>query len=312
MGAMPIPNGERLFVGDGGLETTMIFREGLELPEFASFTLLEEPSGRDALGRYYRSFLAIAAEHGLGFILDTPTWRASRGWGEKLGRSEARIADVNREAVEFVAAIRAEQAAEIPVALCGALGPEGDAYQPANVLTAAEAETYHSSQVEVLAAAGAEMVAGYTLSYAEEATGMVRAAGAAGLPVSIAFTVETDGRLPNGEPLGEAIERVDAETAGAATFFMVNCAHPTHFGPVIERGGAWLDRLGGIRANASRLSHAELDEAEDLDDGDPEELATEYRALEPKLPALRVLGGCCGTDSRHIAAICGSRARAKP
>jgi homocysteine S-methyltransferase len=300
---MPIPDGERLFIGDGGLETTMIFREGFELPEFAAFTLLAEPAGREALRRYYGDFIEIAAGHGIGFTLDTPTWRASSGWGEKLGYSVASIADVNREAVELAAEIRAEaEGPGPPIAVCGVLGPEGDGYHPDTVLGEGEAEAYHAPQVEVLAAAGVDMVAAYTLTYAEEAIGMVRAA--AGAPISIAFTLETDGRLPSEEPLGEAIERVDAETAGAATYFMVNCAHPTHFASVIERGGPWLERLGGIRANASRLSHAELDEMDDLDDGDPGELAAEYRALEPQLPALRVLGGCCGTDKRHIAAIC--------
>lgn len=302
---MPLPDGERLFIGDGGLETTMIFREGIELPEFAAFTLLAEPGGREALRRYYRDFIEIARRHGTGFTLDTPTWRASSGWGEKLGYSATAIADVNREAVELGAEIRAE-AGEAPIALCGVLGPEGDAYHPESVLSGEEAQAYHSPQVEVFAAAaaGVDMVAAYTLTYAEEAIGMVRAAGSAGVPISIAFTVETDGRLPSEEPLGEAIERVDAETANAAAYFMVNCAHPTHFGPAVERGGAWLKRLGGIRANASKMSHEELDNAEDLDDGDPAELASEYRALEPKLPALRVIGGCCGTDKRHIAAIC--------
>jgi S-methylmethionine-dependent homocysteine/selenocysteine methylase len=300
---MPLPDGERLFIGDGGLETTMIFSEGFELPEFAAFTLLSEPAGREALRRYYGVFIEIAGRHGTGFTLDTPTWRASNGWGEKLGYSASAIADVNRDAVELAAEIRAGEEGT-PIAVCGVLGSEGDGYHPETVLTGAEAEAYHVPQVEVLAAGGVDMVAAYTLTYAEEAIGMVSAAGAAGVPISISFTVETDGRLPSEEPLGEAIERVDAETSGAATYFMVNCAHPTHFGPVVERGGPWLDRLGGIRANASRKSHAELDEMDDLDDGNPSELAREYRALEPKLPALRVLGGCCGTDSRHIAAIC--------
>jgi S-methylmethionine-dependent homocysteine/selenocysteine methylase len=299
---MPLPDGERLFIGDGGLETTMIFSEGFELPEFAAFTLLAEPAGREVLRRYYGDFIAIAREHGTGFTLDTPTWRASSGWGEKLGYSAAQVADVNRDAVELAAEIRAGEGT--PIAVCGVLGPEGDGYHPEAVLSAAEAEAYHAPQVEVLAAAGVDMVAAYTLTYAEEAIGMVGAAGAAGVPISISFTVETDGRLPSEEPLGEAIERVDAETGGVATYFMVNCAHPTHFGPVIERGGPWLDRLGGIRANASRRSHEELDEMDDLDDGDPTELAGEYRALEPQLPALRVVGGCCGTDRRHIASIC--------
>ncbi len=302
---MPVPDGERLYIGDGGLETTLIYQQGFELPEFASFPLLRDERGRDALRGYYREFIAIAREHGTGFTLDTPTWRASSGWGEALGYSPSDLADVNREAVELAEEVRAAgEGPETPIAICGALGPEGDGYRPETFLYAGEAERYHSPQVETFAAAGVDMLSAYTLCYAEEAIGIVRAAGAAGRPVSISFTVETDGRLPSEEPLGEAIERVDAETAAGALDFMVNCAHPTHFSGALENAGPWINRLAGVRANASRMSHAELDEAEQLDDGDPTELAGEYAHLRPSLPALRVVGGCCGTDHRHVAEIC--------
>src|SRR4029077_9796935 len=143
-------------------------------------------------------------------------------------------------------------------------------------------------------------------TYTEEAIGIVRAAAVAGVPVSISFTVETDGRLPSEEPLREAMERLDAETRAAAAYLMITCAHPSHFDAALSSGGAWLDRIGGIRANASRRSHEELDAAAELDSGDPGELGNEYRAFEARLPNLRVLGGCCGTDHRHIASICDS------
>jgi homocysteine S-methyltransferase len=302
---MGIPDGERAFIGDGGLETTMIFEEGIELPEFASFLLLEDGRGREALRRYYEGFLELARRHEVGFTIDTPTWRASQSWGAQLGYSPRRLADLNREAVELGHELREEwEGPTTPVAVCGTVGPEGDAYRPARELSAAEAEEYHAAQMAAFAAAGAEMASAYTLSYVEEAIGIVRAAGAAGLPVSISFTVETDGRLPSGEPLEEAVERLDAETGAAAEYLMVNCAHPTHFAAELESGGGWVARIGGVRANASRRSHAELDQAEDLDSGDPEELGREYAALAPSLPGLRVLGGCCGTDRRHLARIC--------
>lgn len=301
---MPIPDGNRIFIGDGGLETVMIFREGLDLPEFASFTLLREERGRAALRRYYEDFIELATAHGAGFTLDTPTWRASENWGRKLGLAAAGVGEVNREAVAFAAEVRANAAGETPIAVCGTLGPEGDAYRPERFLSAEEAEAYHAAQVAVFAAEGVDMVSAYTLSYTEEAIGMVRAATVAGLPVSLSFTVETDGRLPTGEPLQEAVERLDAATDSAAAYLMINCAHPTHFAAVLQAGGAWTRRIGGIRANASRMTHAELDESEQLDDGDPELLGREYEALEPLLPDLRVLGGCCGTDQRHLASIC--------
>jgi len=300
-----LPTGERLFIGDGGLETTLIFREGIELPEFAAYTLLRDEAGIEALRRYYRGYLEIARRHGTGFTLDTPTWRANADWGERLGDDAAALAVVNHQAVALAEEIRAgEESAELPIAVCGTVGPRGDGYAPEALMSAVEAERYHGAQVQTFAEAGADLVAAYTLCYAEEAIGIVRAAVAVGVPVTISFTLETEGRLPSGQSLPEAVALVDAETGGAAAYFMVNCAHPSHFAAVLESGGEWLERLGGIRANASRKSHAELDEAPELDAGDPDRLGAEYRALKPGLPNVRVLGGCCGTDQRHVERIC--------
>lgn len=302
---LPSLESDRLFIADGGMETTMIFTEGLDLPEFASFPLLDSEAGLQALRRYYGSYLEIARRFGLGFTLDTPTWRASREWGERLGYSPERLADVNRRAVALAEEIRAaEERPETPIAICGTLGPRGDAYEPRAEMTPVEAEQYHDEQIATFAAVGVDMVGAYTLPYAAEAIGIVRAAEGHGVPVTISFTVETDGRLPSGQPLGEAIEAVDAATGSAAAYFMVNCAHPLHFGPALRAGGEWLGRLAGARANASRKSHAELDEADELDRGDPEEIGRLYGELRPDWPSARVLGGCCGTDPRHIASIC--------
>ncbi|MGH2940115.1 MAG: homocysteine S-methyltransferase family protein [Solirubrobacterales bacterium] len=301
---MVLPGGEMPFIGDGGLETTMIFERGIELPEFASFLLLDDERGRAALRSYYEEYIELAAAHGVGFTLDTPTWRASRNWGERLGRSATAIAEANRAAVDLALALREEHTGEAPIAVCGAIGAEGDAYRPPRFLTPEEAAAYHAPQIDTLRAAGVDMVSAYTLSYVDEAIGIARAAAAAGVPASISFTVGTDGRLPDGGALAEAVERLDAETDGSAAYLMVNCAHPSHFAGELEGGGAWRERIAGIRANASRRSHAELDSSPDLDDGDPDELAREYRALVVALPSVSVLGGCCGTDARHIAAIC--------
>jgi homocysteine S-methyltransferase len=304
---MPIPSGEPMYIGDGGVETTMIFGEGFELPEFAAFPLLAQPAGREALRRYYESFIEIARRHELGFTLDLPTWRASENWGRALGLSAADLAAANRDAVQFGNEIRAEGESQLtPIAICGTLGPEDDAYHPERALSAEQAEAYHATQIGTFAAAGVDMVGAYTLTYTEEAIGIVRAAGAARVPASISFTVETDGRLPSEEPLREAMERLDAETGAAAAYLMINCAHPSHFEADLADGGAWLERIGGIRANASRRSHEELDADPELDSGDPEELGREYGALLDRLPGLRVLGGCCGTDQRHIGRICES------
>jgi homocysteine S-methyltransferase len=299
-----LPEGNQLFIGDGGLETVLVFEEGMDLPEFASFPLLRDDAGRAAMRRYYEGFLAIAAEYGTGYTFDTPTWRASEKWGKALGFSPAEVADLNREAVAFAREVCEAAAGETPVALCGTLGPEGDGYNPESFLSAGEAEEYHGKQIAAFAGEGVDMVGALTMTYVEEAVGIVRAAAAAGLPVAVSFTVETDGRLPSEEPLREAVERLDAETGSSALYQMINCAHPTHFAAELRGGEAWLGRIGGIRANASRRSHAELDEADELDSGNPEELGAEYAELAPRLPDLRVVGGCCGTDQRHVASIC--------
>lgn len=291
-------------LADGGMETTMIFDRGIELPLFSSFVLLEDEKGRAALRDYYVPYLALAERHGVRFLLDTPTWRANGDWGAQLGYSAAALDAVNRSAAAFVQELRAASGRPDAVVCAGVLGPRGDGYQADERLSAEEAQAYHGAQVASFAAAGLDMVAAYTLTHTDEAIGIVRAAQRTGLPVSVGVTVETDGRLPSGEGLREAIERIDGETGAGAAFFLVNCAHPTHFEPELRDGGAWLGRIGGVRANASTKSHAELDAAADLDSGDPQELADRYVELRALLPNLTVIGGCCGTNDRHVAAIC--------
>lgn len=298
-GELPQLHGS-LLASDGGMETWLIFHCGIELPCFASFPLLETHDGRAALTEYFEPYLALARERGLGFSLHAPTWRANPAWGAKLGYSLDALADANRRSVAFVDEIRARE--RIPVVVCAPIGPGADAYSPDRRMSAAEAETYHAWQVGVLAGTPVDMVSGFTMAYAEEAIGIVRAAAAAGLPVSISFTVETDGRLPSGQPLAEAIEQVDAATDGAAAYFKVNCAHPTHVLRALGRPGPW-ERVVGLRANASAKSHAELDESDELDEGDPAELAAGYAAIRERLPRLTILGGCCGTDHRHVKAV---------
>lgn len=293
-----------LFITDGGLETTLIFGHGLDLPCFAAFPLATTAAGRATLHDYFAPYVAIARRHRVGLLVDTPTWRANPDWGMQLGFDRDALAGANRAGAELAREIQAAAGDDVPVLVSGAIGPRGDGYVAAELMSAAEAQAYHAAQVQALAEGSVDVLSAVTLTYSDEAIGVVRAAADAGLPVSISFTVETDGRLPSGEALGEAIERVDEATAGEAAYFMVNCAHPSHFADVLQDAGAWRDRLRGIRANASTLSHAELDEADDLDDGDPLELAAHYRALRAALPHLNVVGGCCGTDARHVEAIC--------
>lgn len=291
-----------LFLTDAGLETDLIFNKGIEIREFAAHTLLGDDVGQSALAEYFRGFLMLANDVGAGFVLDTQTWRAHPHWADSLGASPDDLARANREAVAFVSGIRAEFDRNVgPIVLNGLIGPRGDAYAPDVVVAADEAEAYHATQIGWLADTDVDMVTALTFTQSDEAIGAVRAATAAGLPIVVSFTVETDGSLPNGETLGGAIEAVDAATNGAAAYFMVNCAHPEHFSTVLS--GDWNRRIRGIRCNASRQSHAELDEAEVLDDGDVAELAAGYRGLVEAMPWLNVFGGCCGSDLRHVAEI---------
>jgi homocysteine S-methyltransferase len=292
------------FATDGGMETTLIFDAGLDLPHFAAFVLLDDEQGIEALRDYYRPYIETAREHGVGIVLDTPTWRANPDWGARLGYSVAALADVDRRAVALLEELRVEVGDGPPIVVCGCIGPRGDGYRAEELMSADEAEEYHAAQIAAFAATTADMVAGLTMTYSNEAVGIVRAAWRNEIPAAVSFTVETDGRLPSGQSLREAIEEVDAETSRAAAYFMINCAHPTHFAHVLDDDGPWIDRIRGLRANASSKSHAELDEAEELDRGDPHELAGQYRDLAGRLRELTIVGGCCGTNSSHIGAIC--------
>ncbi len=293
-----------VFLADGGLETTLVFHQQLELPDFASFPLVETEYGWSTLIDYFRNYADVATRHGVGVVFETPTWRASGDWGRRLGYDSSQLAAINQASIALLQEIRAEYEPNgTPVVISGCLGPRGDGYVVGHLMSADEAEAYHRPQVAAFARAGADIVSFVTATYTDEAIGIIRAAREAGVPVVVSFTVETDGRLPSGQELRDAIEEVDATTDGYTTHFGLNCAHPDHFESTLAADDGWVSRIGLLRANASRMSHEELDNAEELDDGNPEELGASYAALRERFPTLRVLGGCCGTDHRHVAAI---------
>ena len=302
---LPQLTGDSAFLTDGGLETTLVFIDGMELPDFASFPLLGSEDGRAHLDRYFRPYLDLAEDTGRGFVLDTATWRANPDWGARLGCDERMLREVNRMAVDHASGLGAGRS--VPMVVNGVVGPRGDGYVVGEAMSTDEAASYHSLQARAFADAGAQMMTAVTMTYAEEAIGAVEAARAVDLPVVVSFTVETDGRLPSGQDLGDAIRQVDEQTDAAAAYFMVNCAHPTHFAQVLETGlgtgDPWAGRVQGIRANSSTMSHPELDQADELDRGYVAGLARAYAELDALLPGLRVVGGCCGTDIEHITAI---------
>ena len=292
---------DKIFLTDGGMETTFIFHEGLELPLFMAFPLLNEDKGLAEIRRYYERYCRMAQDAGAGFVLESPTWRANPDWAARIGYSQTALADVNRKAIDLMVELREQfETPHSAMVISGNIGPRGDGYVPGQMMSAHQAEDYHAEQISVFGGTETDMVSAFTLNYVNEAIGVARAAKAASLPVVISFTVETDGRLPTGQTLKDAITEVDIETGAAPDYYMLNCAHPTHFAETLATGGIWMKRLRGLRANASKCSHAELETMTDLDVGDPVELGQQYAELRHKFRHINVLGGCCGTDHRHV------------
>jgi homocysteine S-methyltransferase len=289
-------------VTDGGLETDLIFNRGVDLPGFAAFPLLDSAEGRGHLRDYYSSYAEIARRAQAPLLLETPTWCANPDRAAELGYDVADLDRVNADAVEFLRELAGLHDDLVGWEVGGVVGPRGDGYRSDGPVDPEEAADYHRPQLAAFAAAGAGRATALTITEVGEAIGIARAAAQVGIPAAIGFTVETDGRLPDGTPLQDAVSIVDADSAPA--YFVVNCAHPSH----VLRGldeGPWRDRVGGLRVNASTMSHAELDESETLDAGDPKQLAADQQPLLDAFPNVEVLGGCCGTDARHVAAMWG-------
>jgi homocysteine S-methyltransferase len=297
--------GSAIFLTDSGMETSLIYHQGIDLPHFASFDLMKNAEGRAVVDAYYTKHAALAKHKGLGFVLETPTWRANKDWGAKLGYSPAQLAQINRDCIALMLDIRKRyETGNSPMPISGNIGPRGDGYKFETKMTVKEACAYHAQQVKTFADTEADFVSGFTMNYIEEAIGIILACELAEIPAVISFTVETDGKMVSGESMKEAVEMMDAATGGYAAYYMINCAHPTHFDSAIAANEGWVQRIKGLRANSSRKSHAELDASTELDDGNPHELGAQYRALRKKIPGMTVLGGCCGTDFRHIEQIC--------
>lgn len=295
----------KTFITDGGLETTLVFEKGIDLPEFAAFLVLQQSDGLEILRNYYRPYLELARQNSFGFILESPTWRASSNWGNKLGLSRDALRNFNRQSIELMAELRTEYENETtPMVISACLGPQGDGYRIDSKTSSEEARQYHAEQIGTFSTTEADLVSAYTINYVEEAIGITAAAQDFGIPAVISFTLETDGRLPSGQPLGAAIEEVDGATNGGPLYYMINCAHPSHFLGVFAKQAPWQERIHAVRANASCKSHAELDESEELDSGDPVALSCDYVRLVRLLPNLHIFGGCCGTGYDHIKEIC--------
>ena len=293
-----------LFLRDGGLETTLLFKKGFALPAFASFNLIKDEDGRKAISDNCRSFAAVARDYSMGLILGTPTWRASRVWGEKLGYTDKTLAEAIYQSVDLIKKIRDDyEDATTPIVIEGTMGSRADGYNPEEFMSAEQAQEYHSTQIGTFVDTDVDIVTAFTLTYVDEAVGIVNAAKYAKIPVAISFTLETDGRLPTGTSLVDAIEQVDTATGGGPDYYMINCVHPIHFRDVLASGEPQLKRIRGLMANASSKSHQELNESTELDEGNPVELAEQLLNIKKGVPWVNILAGCCGTDTRLAKAV---------
>ena len=298
---------DRLFLTYTGMETDLLFTQTVDLPGFASYPLLQSNDGRAHLNRYARDLIALGKEHGVGVILESATWVANRDRGAEIGFSPEQLGDLNKQAIALLCEAR-DAFGDLPTVISANVGPRADAYAPSEQMTALQAKAYHSEQIGTLAETDLDMISAYTIAYPAEAIGIVQAAKSFGVPVVVAFTVEVDGRLPTGVLLEDAIKQVDLATDDFASYFMINCAHPDHFSDTLNNG-SWINRLRGIVANASRCSHAELDDAKALDAGNPIELGEQLAQVRQRFPHINVLGGCCGTDTRHLQSIANNAIR---
>ena len=290
---------------DSGFETTLIFNHNIDLPHFAAFYLLDKPKYDDIIYNYYKDHLEVAKKHNTGFILESGTWRANKDWGFKLGYNESELIGVNQLAVKQLKLIKQEFLPYLPyIFISGQIGPAKDGYTITEVMSEIEAQQYHDLQIKAFKDSGADLASALTIGYINEALGIVNAAKANNLPIVISFTVETDGNLPSGETLKEAIETIDRATKNYPLHYMINCAHPSHFINRFDKEEDWQIRIKAIRANASCKSHAELDEATELDRGDIVDFGKWHAILKEKLPSLKIYGGCCGTDTSHVLEIC--------
>jgi S-methylmethionine-dependent homocysteine/selenocysteine methylase len=253
---------ERIYLTDGGLETTLIFHHGMDLPCFAAFDLMKDKAGRDTLCAYYRRYADLAVKSDCGFIFETPTWRANRDWGAELGYSPDQLEDVNRDAVKLMSSIRKEyENNDSPMVISGNIGPRGDGYVVDNLMSKEQARDYHQHQIDAFARAGTDLVTAITMTYVEEAIGVVLAAQRAGQPSVIGFTTETDGRLPSGSSLEEARVSSESYASGFTAAFLTCSFSAAAAAPTIViwtlRASPYVDSVGygtgvGVCRNGAR------------------------------------------------------------
>jgi S-methylmethionine-dependent homocysteine/selenocysteine methylase len=301
-----------LYLTEGGVETEIMYKWGHKLPHFAMFTLLDKPEAMADMKSMFARALEVAATQKTGLVLSSLDYRASPDWAALLGISADGLRDVHFRTVAFMKEVAAPFVEKIPdLVFSGVIGPRGDAYGKGGGITEEEAEDYHTPQLKNLRDAGADMACALTFNNIPEAVGVARAAKAVGIPLGLYFTLNSKGTLGSGPTLKEAVESVEEITQGAPSYYGLNCSHPLEFMESLEDGD-WLKRVRSIRPNAVRMEKVALCKLGHLEDGDPEELGQQMGDIRQKFPQMDILGGCCGTDERHLGEIAKNALAASP
>lgn len=296
------------FLTDGGIETRLIYEFGIDLPDFASFLALFDDRGRAALREIYRGYLAVAAEFRMPMLVGAPTWRAHPECLRRFGFAKADdLRRVNAEAVAFLQDLRRETRTETLVHIAGVIGPRRDGYRAEDAPALDEARAYHEAQAQALAGLGVDLLYAPTFPSRDELAGVAQAMARTGLAYALAPVIDPKGRLLDGHSFAEAVRLVDESTDPKPLYFLAGCVHPSTFLAAAAEGGdrtmpRMPGRLAGIKANASPLPPEELDRLGHLDADAPAVLAQEILAARRRY-GLRILGGCCGTNDRHIRAL---------
>ena len=289
------------YLTEGGQETELMYGYGFDLPEFALFPLLDNPDALARLTAMYQAVLDVAVRHDMGALLGGLDYRASPDWAGKLGIDAAALTDYQCRSIAFLRDVAEPYKGRLPhILICGAVGPQGDAYERNQTVTRESAEAYHATQIQNLVTAGVDLVEAMTFTSAEEAIGLICAARAHGLPIIFSFMPDAAGGSEAQPTLRDMIEQVDAATDCYALFYGINCSHPREFEPLLGSGGDWLGRIGMLRPNASSKEKVELCQIGRLERGDPIDLAAHMGRLAQRMPNVIAWGGCCGTWDEHL------------
>jgi homocysteine S-methyltransferase len=290
----------RFYLSEGGTETEILYKYGFELPQFAMFPLLDNPEAVSKMQGMYRKYLDVVAKHGMCALMGGLDYRASPDWGKLLGYSPQGLSEANHKSINFLREIAKEYTSDIPdILIQGLIGPRGDAYKMNLNITENEAEDYHSIQLNTLKEANVDLALAITFNNIPESIGVARAAKKIGVPLAISLSLDSTSKLNSGPSLAEAITTIDEETELAPEFYLINCSHPLEYESAIVSGD-WINRIRGVRPNASKMEKIALCQIGHLEDGDPVELGVQCGDLARRYPHMDIWGGCCGTWDTHL------------